>query len=281
MPYIIKKFEDGYKVCKKEDINKCFSNDALPLENAVKQKKAIEINEGMHGGAYTTHRMNVLKKFNLEDKSYSLIELSKISKIPIDILQQVYNRGIGAYKTNLKSVRLKGSYIKNVDAPPSQKLSKEQWAIARVYSFIDTYKLSTLKHDTDLRDQLKGGVKNIEKIDDDLLERIDKKDDNTDILDDMTYLKIARLRAQIAGYDPKLLKLASDGIHKLEYNGTKFGQVGYNDFITYMWRAYKGEITQEEAFKRRTSYLNRACNMRGNWKSNKESANSLATSINW
>jgi hypothetical protein len=84
-----------------------------------------------------THRQNVLKKYSLEDKSYSLNELSKITGIPMSILQQVYNRGIGAYKSNPQSVRLKGSFKKGVNAPLSMKLSKEQWAYARVYSFID------------------------------------------------------------------------------------------------------------------------------------------------
>ncbi len=233
------------------------------------------------GGGTSTHRQNVLKKFNLEDKSYSLEELSKISNIPLDILQQIYNRGIGAYKTNLKSVRLKDSYIKNVDAPPSQKLSKEQWATARVYSFIDTYKSNKLKHDTDLKDQLKGGKKNIEKINEDIFKKINKEENETDILDEKTYLKIAKLRAQIAGYNPKLLELSNDGIHKLEYNGVKFGREGYNDFIIYMYKAYKGEITQEEALKHRKNYLARATKIRGNWKSNKESPNNLAINILW
>ena len=65
-------------------------------------------------------------------------------------LQEVYNRGIGAYKTNPRSVRMKGSFKKGVNAPMSKKLSKEQWAMARVYSFID----KNPKHDADLR----GGV---------------------------------------------------------------------------------------------------------------------------
>jgi hypothetical protein len=46
MPYLIKKFKDGYKVCKRDNIKKCFSNNPIPLENAKKQLKAI----GMHSG---------------------------------------------------------------------------------------------------------------------------------------------------------------------------------------------------------------------------------------
>ena len=94
-----------------------------------------------------THRENVLKKYGLPDKSYSLQELADISKIPYMTLKKVYLRGYGAAITNPLSVRMKGSFKKNVDAPPSMKLSKEQWAMARVYSFIDGNK----KHDLDLR----------------------------------------------------------------------------------------------------------------------------------
>jgi hypothetical protein len=83
----------------------------------------------------------------LEDKPYSLAELAKISSYTKPVLQEVYNRGIGAYKTQPSSVRMKGSYKKGVSAPMSMKLSKEQWAMARVYSFLD----GNPKHDVDLR----------------------------------------------------------------------------------------------------------------------------------
>ncbi len=102
-----------------------------------------------------THRDNVLRKYKLENKGYSLKELAKITKIPLDTLQRVYYRGIGAYYTNPTSVRMKGSYEKNVVAPMMFKLSKEQWGMARVYSFID----GNPNHDTDLRRLLKSTKK--------------------------------------------------------------------------------------------------------------------------
>lgn len=45
MPYTIKKVEDGYKVCKKDDKSVCFSKEGLPLERAKKQMTAINISE--------------------------------------------------------------------------------------------------------------------------------------------------------------------------------------------------------------------------------------------
>jgi hypothetical protein len=94
-----------------------------------------------------THRQQWLRKNKLKDRSYSLLELSKISGTPLKILQEIYNRGIGAYSTQPSSVRMKGTFVKGVNAPMSMKLSKEQWAYARVYSWLNGSK----KHDMDLR----------------------------------------------------------------------------------------------------------------------------------
>ena len=83
----------------------------------------------------------------MEDRGYSIPELSDLFGYSEEVLQEVYNRGIGAYKTQPLSVRMKGSFKKFVKAPMSMKLSKEQWARARLWSFIDM----NPKHDTDLR----------------------------------------------------------------------------------------------------------------------------------
>lgn len=64
------------------------------------------------------------KKHNIPTTtSLSLKEISKLSKMPLKALQEVFNKGVGAYNTNPKSVR------PNVKSP-------EQWAYARVYSFV-------------------------------------------------------------------------------------------------------------------------------------------------
>ncbi len=57
------------------------------------------------------------------DQTLSLSQVAKLSGMPQKALQEVYNKGIGAYKTNPESVR-------------PQVKSKEQWAMARVYSFV-------------------------------------------------------------------------------------------------------------------------------------------------
>jgi hypothetical protein len=53
----------------------------------------------------------------------SLADISRLSGFPRASLQEVYNRGVGAFKTNPESVR-------------PQVKSAEQWAMARVYSFV-------------------------------------------------------------------------------------------------------------------------------------------------
>jgi len=64
------------------------------------------------------------KKHNIPlTEGLSLPEIAKLSKMPVKALQEVFNRGIGAYKTNPSSVR-------------PQVKSPEQWAYARVYSFV-------------------------------------------------------------------------------------------------------------------------------------------------
>lgn len=110
---------------------------------------------GVFRGSGITHKKRVLKKYGLADTGHSVADLARVSGVPESTLQEVYNRGIGAYKTNPRSVRMKVSFAKNVDAPMKQKLSKEQWAMARVYSFLN----NNPKHDTDLR----GGMEHEEE----------------------------------------------------------------------------------------------------------------------
>lgn len=57
------------------------------------------------------------------DTGLSLTQIARLSGIPRAALQEVYNRGIGAYKTNPESVR-------------PQVKSAEQWAFSRVYAFV-------------------------------------------------------------------------------------------------------------------------------------------------
>jgi len=87
-----------------------------------------------------------ISKYDLPDRKKST--LSKFFRIPRTLLDDAYDRGIGAYKTNPSSVR------KSVSSP-------EQWATARAYKFIvNTLKArkgesvpTTAGHDYDLVEQ--------------------------------------------------------------------------------------------------------------------------------
>lgn len=88
-----------------------------------------------------TNRQQFLRRHGIpENRSLSLHEISKLSGVPVSDLQEVYNRGVGAWKTNISSVRLKSDFSKNPDVekyPRSARLTKEQWGMARVYSLVN------------------------------------------------------------------------------------------------------------------------------------------------
>jgi len=86
-------------------------------------------------------------KFNKKYKqpinqSNSKSDMVKLTGIPMRILNDVFDRGVGAYKTNRASVR------------PSVK-SPEQWAYARVYSFLMKRPGTWGKADKDLADKVR------------------------------------------------------------------------------------------------------------------------------
>jgi len=103
-----------------------------------------------------TNKEQYFKRHNItKDTGLSKSDISRISKIPKSILDDVYDRGVGAYKTNPESVRTKTGK-KDAKAPLSKKMSKEQWAMARVYSFVNKIEGKTkLNHDLDLAEKIK------------------------------------------------------------------------------------------------------------------------------
>jgi hypothetical protein len=68
------------------------------------------------------------QKFNMKygfpkDESHSVAEISKLTGYKLAGLKTIFEKGIGAYKTNPQSVR-------------PQVKSPEQWAMARLYSAV-------------------------------------------------------------------------------------------------------------------------------------------------
>ena len=75
-------------------------------------------------GGVVTYKNKFNKKFGYDkNESHNLKEIAKDTDVSKRGLQKIYNKGVGAYKTNPESVR------------PNVK-SKEQWAMARVYSAV-------------------------------------------------------------------------------------------------------------------------------------------------
>ncbi len=73
----------------------------------------------------TTYKQKFNKKYKQPlNQSNSLTQISKLTGYKRSGLQTIYNKGVGAYKTNPASVR------------PSVR-SPEQWAMARVYASVN------------------------------------------------------------------------------------------------------------------------------------------------
>ncbi len=90
-----------------------------------------------------TNKQKFNKKYKQKrDQPNSKADMVRLTGIPKRLLDKVYYRGIGAFKTNRASVR------------PSVK-SKEQWAIARIYSFLMKQSGTWGKADKDIADQVK------------------------------------------------------------------------------------------------------------------------------
>jgi hypothetical protein len=79
-----------------------------------------------------TYKQRFNKKYKFpKDTSHSLKDIAKISGYKLSGLKVIFDKGIGAYKTNPESVR------------PEVK-SPEQWAYARVYSAVMGGKTATI-----------------------------------------------------------------------------------------------------------------------------------------
>jgi hypothetical protein len=61
----------------------------------------------------STHKQQWNKRHGFDkDESHSKADIARVSKVPIKIVQEVFDRGVGAHKTNPESVRVKGTFKK-------------------------------------------------------------------------------------------------------------------------------------------------------------------------
>jgi hypothetical protein len=136
-----------------ENLNKSLENGSISFQQYQYSISNLQNPRGFSkGGSVITYKNKYNKKYGYDkNESHSLEDIAKDTKISIKGLQQIYDKGIGAYKTNPQSVR------------PNVK-SKEQWAMARVYSAVMGGKAS--KVDENELKMLNGGrVKTIKEAD--------------------------------------------------------------------------------------------------------------------
>jgi hypothetical protein len=204
-----------------------FAKDGMEIPKSLKRTGATysyggktmtdhEIYKYITGGKvnYVSYKDKYNKKYNYpKDKSNTLKEISKDTVVSMKGLQQIYNKGIGAYKTNPSSVR------------PNVK-SKEQWAMARVYSAVMGGKAS--KVDSNELEMEKGG---------DLVE--DSKKGNTPARDLNNYNDVLDLQADsMVG--------AETGLYN---NG---GQV--NSFLNYYFEELKDFLKSQNEITLKDDY---------------------------
>jgi hypothetical protein len=86
MPYIIVPFKNGFRLCKKNDPSKCFSNKPLTKTKAKKQMMAIGINEHKGGMKMRNLTLNGWNEKEItEEQKNSLL---KESERQLDLMQK-------------------------------------------------------------------------------------------------------------------------------------------------------------------------------------------------
>ena len=80
-----------------------------------------------------TNRNKFNKKYGFPlNASHSKKEISKLSGVSMSVLNKVYDRGLGARKSNPGSVR----NLKGVKGGAGPKMSGAEWAMGRIYSYV-------------------------------------------------------------------------------------------------------------------------------------------------
>ena len=104
----------------------------------------------------STNKNKFNKKYGFKlDEGHSKAEISRLTGIPRSILDQVFDRGVGARKTNPESVRSATTGKKVGGRSLKGKMSAEQWGYGRVYSFVMKQKGTWGSADKDLAEKVK------------------------------------------------------------------------------------------------------------------------------
>ena len=96
------------------------------------------------------------KKYGFpKDAPHSKAELVRITGVPKRILDAVYDRGLGARRSNPQSVRSASTGKKVGGGSLRGKMSGNAWAMGRIYSFLTKQPGTWGKADKDLADKVK------------------------------------------------------------------------------------------------------------------------------
>lgn len=201
--------------------------------------------------------------------------------MPLKALEEVYDRGMGAWLTNPSSVRLRGTFVKNPSLSQygrSSRLTPQQWAFGRVYAFLQKTKKVFYDADRDIAEKYGlitgAGYSGI-------------RDQLKDLrIRDRSYLYSVRMSAKESGYDPNAVFLSDKPEFKLMYKTPDgsyryFGRVGYGDYHIYSMLERRGEIEEGTASKKQDTFVKSHSKIRGNWKRDPYSPNNLAIWILW
>jgi len=104
----------------------------------------------------STNKEKYNKKYKFaKGSSHSISDISKKTGISASILREVAKRGRGAHANNPGSVR----NVKGVKGGGGAKMSAQQWAMGRVYSFVMKQSGTWGKADKDLADKVRKSKK--------------------------------------------------------------------------------------------------------------------------
>ena len=104
----------------------------------------------------STNKNKFNKKYGFKsDEGHSKAEISKLTGIPKSILDKVYDRGVGARRSNPSSVRSASTGKKVGGKSLKGKMSANAWGYGRIYSFIMKGKGTWSGADKDLAEKVK------------------------------------------------------------------------------------------------------------------------------
>lgn len=310
MPYHIMEYNDGYRVM--SDKGTLLSKKPLSYENALKQLKAVSINEGLfkEGGAKPSN-----PKLYEQIKKQIYEEYPKHSAYRSMMIVKEYKKAGGTYENNKDNKMNTKKWLKQkwTDAnhyfhtgevvPCGSQDTKQlygEYPLCRPLSILKRLSKEQLKEMIDEKNKLgkkplrTSKILGTEKfnikptVSGSAVQKNKKfynqlRKINYNPLD---YLNDARKRAKKAGYNPNDLEISDKNEYKLmmkdeEGNYNYFGRVGYGDYLIWSHLEKMGEVPDGYADQKRNVFQKSHSKIKGNWANDPFSPNSLALTVNW